>query len=365
MDARAQGSSGLRPSRLVHRAGAAPIAAAVVLAVVLSAALASGPGGLGTVTEPVLLDVSPLPVACPAAAADGSEDGCLLVRPLGEEAWRELAAPIAGFEPVAGVGYRLLVRPRNDGAWEALAQLETVPLGDVRWRIANVDVAGERLDPLPESEPWLRVDASAGRLLADVGCNAIFAAAYPLAPGRITFGPAASTLMACPEPIMRQERLVLQALEGAGRYDVDGERLRLSGPGGALWLTPLLPPRPTAAGAVWDDGALACFDQSVAAAAAAGAAWPRDPLQVTLALFPPWDTAQLDVRRRDAAPEGARYSVVSLEASGFLDDSVAGYRRVAVLERLESGRWRVIATTDATRCGRGEASWVGPPDLCP
>ena len=365
MDARAQGGSAIRPSRLIRLAGAAPIAAAVVLAAVLSAALASGPGGLGTATDGVLLDVSPLPVVCAAAAADGSEAACLLVRPLGEEAWRELATPIAGFEPVAGVGYRLLVRPRDDGGWEALAQLETVPLGDVRWRLESVGVAGERLDPLPESEPWLRVDASAGRLLADVGCNAIFAAAYPLAPGRITFGPAASTLMACPEPIMRQERLVLQALEGAERYDVDGDRLRLSGPGGALWLTPLLPPRPTAAGAVWDDGALACFDGSVAAAAASGEVWPSDPLQVTLTLITPWDAAQLDVRRRDAAPEGARYSVVSVEAGGFLDDAVAGYRRVVVLERLERGRWRVIAITDATRCGRGEALWIGPPELCP
>ena len=364
MEARAQGSSGPRPSRLIRRVGARLIAAALGLATVLSGALASGPGAGETPTDAVLLDLSPLPVACAAASADGSETGCLLVRPLGEEPWRELEAPIAGFTPIAGVGYRLLVRPRDDGTWEALAQLEAVPLGDVRWRIESLDVAGERLDPLPETEPWLRVDASAGRLLVDVGCNAIFAAAYPLAPGRIAFGPAASTLMACPEPIMRQERLVLQALASAGRYDVDGDRLRLSGPDGALWLSPLLPSRPTAAGTVWDDGALACFDQSVAAAAAAGAAWPSDPLQVTLAFFPPWDAAQIDLRRRDAAPEGARSSVVSLEAGGFLDDSVAGYRRVAVLERLESGRWRVIASTEAIRCRRGEASWIGPPDLC-
>ena len=364
MEARQEASVRRQPGP-TRRAPAALIAAALGLAAVLGGALASGPGELVTSTDHVLLDVSPLPVSCGAAAADGSDGACLLVRPLGEEAWRELGAPIAGFTPVGGVGYRLLVRAQDDGAWEALAQLEAVPLGDVRWRIETVDVAGERLDPLPETEPWLRLDASAGRVVADVGCNALFAAAYAFAPGRIAFGPAGSTLMACPEPVMRPERSVLQALEGAARYDVEGDRLRLSGPGGALWLTPLLPPRPTAAGAVWDDGALACFDQSVAAAAAAGEAWPREPLQVTLAFFPPWDAAQLDVRRRDTAPEGARFSVVSLEAGGFRDDALAGYRRVAVLERLDSGRWRVIASTDAMRCRRGEASWIGPPDLCP
>ncbi len=365
MEARARGPGSLRRSRLTRRTGMVPFVAALALAALLGAAFAGGPGALVTSTDHVLLDVSPLPLACGAATAEGSEAACVLVRPLGEAAWRELAAPIAGFTPVGGVGYRLLVRPLHDGGWEALAQLEAVPLGDVRWRIESIEVAGERFEPLPETEPWLHVDASAGRLRADAGCNAIFVAAYPFAPGRIAFGPAGSTRIACAEPIMRQEQRVLRALEGAGRYDVAGDRLQLSGQGGALWLTPLLPPRPTAAGAVWDEGALACFDGSVAAAAASGEVWPSDPLQVTLTLITPWDAAQLDVRRRDSAPEGARYSVVSVEAGGFLDDAVAGYRRVVVLERLESGRWRVIAITDAMRCGRGEASWVGPPDLCP
>ena len=348
---------------------AAAVAFVAALGGVFASELATEPaserGASASATDAVLLDVSPLPVACSTALADGDDAACLLVRPLDEEAWRELAAPIAGFEALGGFGYRLLVRPLDDGTYALLAQLEAVPFGDVRWGIERFDMAGEQLEPLPETEPWLLVDASAGRLRADAGCNTIFAAAYPLAPGRIAFGPAASTRMACPEPVMRQERSLLQALAAAERYEVIGDQLRLSGPGGALWLTPVPAPRPTAAGAVWDDGALACFDQGVAAAAAAGEVWPSDPLLAALALVPLWDTAQLDVRRRDAAPEDARFSVVALEAGGFLDDSVAGYRRVAVLERLERGRWRVIATTDAIRCGRGDALWIGPPELCP
>ena len=365
MDARRPGTDDRRHAMPIRRTSVAIAAALVAL---LGGAFASAPASESaapSATDAILLDVSPLPVACSMEETEADEVVCLLVRPLGEAGWEVLEAPIDGFEPDGGVGYRLLVRPLEDGAHTLLAQLEAVPLGDVRWRIERIDVGGEQHQPLAHTEPWLLVDASAGRLRADAGCNTIFAAAYPLAPGRIAFGPAASTRMACPEPVMGQEQAMLQALEGAERYEVVGDRLRLSGPGGALWLTPLPPPRPTAAGAVWDEGALGCFDQSVAVAAAAGEVWPSDPLLVTLALFPPWDTAQLDVQRRDVEPEAARFSVVSLEAGGFLDDSVAGYRRVAALERLESGRWRMIATTAAIRCGRGEALWLGPPDLCP
>ncbi len=319
-------------------------------------------GAASAATDLTLLDVAPLPVACEAPG----EGPCLVVRPVGALEWREHAGVLQGIDPRTGHGYRLLVSGWHDaGGGEVLAVLEDVPLGDVRWRIESAQSDGEHLDLDPATSPWLRFDISGGRFGGDAGCNSFFGRVYPLAPGELTLGPVASTLMACPGPLMTQERLVLGALEGVENYSLEGERLRLHGTTGSLWLTPLLPERPTAAASLWGDADLVEFDELVADAALAGAEWATDPLRVTLTLLPPWDSAQVDVQRRDTQPEQAPHSVVSLEAGGFLDDSLAGFRRVAVLERLDDGRWRVIATTDAVRCGRGEALWVGPAEMCP
>ena len=380
------------PAAALPRAGLAWLLAGMWLSLALPPALASG--------EFALVDVAPLTVPCEreptatrlrAAAEPGTatqaptaaagQDDCLLVRPLGEHDWTLRADRWDDFVPLDGHGYRLFVRGGGsvggngsgsagttgfdgDAGWQVLGVLEEVPLGDVRWRIEAVEVAGGRQD-LHEAEAWLRVDASSGRLAGSAGCNGFFGEAYLQATGRIDLRVTVSTLIACEEPRMEQERLVLEALRGADGYASVGGRLRLAGGTSALWLSPLLPARPTAAGRVWGDGELACFDHGTADAAASGASWPHDPLLVTLALWSPWDAARVDLQRRDSEPEQAPYSVVSMEASGFLDDSLAGLRRVTLLERLADDRWRVVAATEAVRCARGEALWIGPPERCP
>ena len=309
-----------------------------------------------------LLEVAPLAVPC---SPDDGDLSCLMVRPSDGAPWRVSAAAIEGFEALPGHGYRLLLEGAADGSLTLLAVLEAVPLGDVRWRIDTVDHAGDTFELATLGDAWLRLDVSAGRVHGASGCNAFFGAAHAFAPSRLAFDPLAGTLMACPEPSMQAERALLAVLEGVEVYHEVGGTLRLSGPAGAAWLRPELPREATATLRRWGDPALARFDERAAAALASGAAWPLDPLQVALALEPPWDAAQLDVARRDAEPEEARYSVVRIEAGGFLDDSLAGFRRVVVLERQGDGRWRVIAESDALRCARGEALWIAASELCP
>jgi hypothetical protein len=334
------------------------VAAALVAVAALQIAVAQGGPGW------TLIDVAPLPVACEGAPGTS----CPLVRPLGSSGWRAWDGGVEGFEPIDGHAYRVLVRGADAaGPLLVAAVLEDVPLGDVEWRIHAATAADERLEFGRERDPALRFDLVSGRMAGTAGCNQLSA---PFATGvgrQIVIGPIVSTLMMCPDDVMRQEQAVVQTLEGALTYALDGEHLRLQGAGGSLWLSPVLPSRQSAAGRAWPDPELASVDARVAEAANAGAAWAFDPLRVALEWLPTMpESAVVDVTRRDTQIEFAPYSVVSVSVGGLLDDSVAALRDVLVLERMESGHWRIVAVTEAQRCARGDhVGWLGLPDLCP
>ena len=336
------------------------LAASVLVALLASASVASAADGDAW----LLVDVAPLAVDC-AAAPGGA---CPVVRPLGGADWAAWDGPIAGFERSDAHGYRLLVRSDEAaGAWTLVAVLEDQPLGDVYWRIVAVEIDAERVRVDPERDPRLRFDLLDGRVYGTAGCNRLSA---PIAHGvgaRVVVGPVVGTLMACPDEVMRREQALVRALEGTIAFERDGDALRLAGAGGAVWLEPILPERPTAAGRVWPDAELADGAAQVARAADAGEPWAFDPLRVALAMHPVMpESASVDVQRRDTSVELAPYSVVRITETGLLDDSVAALRDVLVLERQEDGRWHVIAATQAQRCARGErVGWIGLPTLCP
>ena len=58
------------------------------------------------------------------------------------------------------------------------------------------------------------------RAAGSAGCNRWFAAVNLTGEG-MTFGPAGSTMMACPEALMQQERRFLEALAGVSGFDID------------------------------------------------------------------------------------------------------------------------------------------------
>ena len=65
------------------------------------------------------------------------------------------------------------------------------------------------------------------------GCNT-FNGIYTTDGDTISFGPLASTMMACEPSIMEQETVYLAALDGATAYTVDGDTLTTSGDAGTL-----------------------------------------------------------------------------------------------------------------------------------
>jgi heat shock protein HslJ len=65
------------------------------------------------------------------------------------------------------------------------------------------------------------------------GCNT-FSGTYTTDGNAISFGPLATTMMACEPTIMEQETVYLAALDGATTYAVDGDTLTITGDAGSL-----------------------------------------------------------------------------------------------------------------------------------
>ncbi len=74
--------------------------------------------------------------------------------------------------------------------------------------------------------PTLLFGPEDGAAYGTTGCNR-FTVGYTLAQDRVNFGQAATTRMACPEPLDENERKFLRALEEANRARVVGSTLEL------------------------------------------------------------------------------------------------------------------------------------------
>jgi len=68
-----------------------------------------------------------------------------------------------------------------------------------------------------------------GRVYGDAGCNR-FTGAYQVKGDRLTIGPLATTLKACPQPIMDAEAILLNKLQATVAYQATVRKLRLFTP---------------------------------------------------------------------------------------------------------------------------------------
>lgn len=108
---------------------------------------------------------------------------------------------------------------------------ETMPLEGTYWKI--VSLGGE---PVGEAEsgrdPHILFHADGG-LNATVGCN-MMRGTYQLDGETLTFGPAATTMMACPPPLDAAERALIAVLETTAGYVLAGDTLSLVDADGAV-----------------------------------------------------------------------------------------------------------------------------------
>lgn len=100
------------------------------------------------------------------------------------------------------------------------------------WRIRTIGGEALAWSP-PAREPFLVFDEEELRFNASVGCNTILgsfsASEYDLA-----FGPAASTMMACPDDLADHEAALVAALEATTGHMIGGRSLHLLDDGGSL-----------------------------------------------------------------------------------------------------------------------------------
>ena len=75
-----------------------------------------------------------------------------------------------------------------------------------------------------------------GTISGNSGCNS-FGGEYKVDRDQVTFNALASTLMACSEPLMDQEGIVFQVLNGTATYEIKGETLTISNNGMVLVYT--------------------------------------------------------------------------------------------------------------------------------
>lgn len=105
----------------------------------------------------------------------------------------------------------------------------TLLLGD--WRATALSGT-----PVPEA-PAITLAFGQGSITGRTACNRLMGS-FTLTGEGLSFGPLASTMMACPPEVMELERRSLDALEATVGFDIDAEgRLLLLGPDGTALLT--------------------------------------------------------------------------------------------------------------------------------
>ena len=100
---------------------------------------------------------------------------------------------------------------------------------DTTWKIVSLDGADVIAGDGPQA-PHLILESNDGKLVGSAGVNRFFGS-YALPDGprgaAITLVPSGATRMAGPEPLMKQEQLVLERLQEVDGFRLEGETLTL------------------------------------------------------------------------------------------------------------------------------------------
>jgi heat shock protein HslJ len=128
----------------------------------------------------------------------------------------------------------LAVGSKTEPATQAGATVDTVvvplpaapTLGEGTWQLRAYRAGDVMVEVAATPQP-ARLRFEAGRVTGTPGCNRI-GGNYTQIEGRLTFKPTMqSTMMACPEPLMKQEQTVGLALTRVDSFRLDGDRLDL------------------------------------------------------------------------------------------------------------------------------------------
>jgi heat shock protein HslJ len=93
------------------------------------------------------------------------------------------------------------------------------------WKL--IEIRGQAINTPDMAKPfYIKMDSAEGRFNAWAGCNRMMGTFSQPDAFRISFGKAASTMMACPD--MTIERALAEVLEIVDNYAIAGDKLSLS-----------------------------------------------------------------------------------------------------------------------------------------
>ncbi len=108
-------------------------------------------------------------------------------------------------------------------------------LGGTKWDVVNLNNGKQAVVSVLEGPKLTLAFGADNRVGGNSGCNT-FSGTYESGDGKLTIGPLASTMMACPEPagVMEQEAQYLAALQKAATYEIAGDTLTIRDAEGAM-----------------------------------------------------------------------------------------------------------------------------------
>jgi len=142
----------------------------------------------------------------------------------------------AGIRVLAGLAILVVAACDSTGSGTNATPEPTsaVDLAGTSWTLVSIGGA-----PVVEgSGPHLTFDTE-GQASGSTGCNSI-SGSYAADGAALTFGPLATTRMACEEDLMAQESAVLEALTGVSGWEIDADGLLHLTGGTELVLQPSL-----------------------------------------------------------------------------------------------------------------------------
>ena len=112
-----------------------------------------------------------------------------------------------------------------------LAEIEPAALVGTSWTVTGT-VATEAVSSVPMDSPASITIADDGTVAVNTGCNT-GSGSVEIGEDNLTFGPIATTKMACPPEQTALEASVLSVLQGEVAYEIDGSNLSLRSGDGA------------------------------------------------------------------------------------------------------------------------------------
>ena len=100
-------------------------------------------------------------------------------------------------------------------------------LKNTQWVLVSFVEGAVASPPLAGTRITLEFPEDGQHATGDSGCNS-YGVGYRIKDNWISFGQASGTLMACRDPVMKQEERYFRALASAGRFELTGSHLKIS-----------------------------------------------------------------------------------------------------------------------------------------